>query len=124
MLVEPIGEAGMQVGADRLRERVVGGVSNQQVAEAIAVLAGDLSAVGTHELAPDECGEPGRDLRLFGSERLDAAAVEDLALDGAALEHPALGLVELVEPRRQQRLQRRRHIDISHPRPPSRASPR
>src|SRR5207342_493954 len=91
VLVEPTGEAGMQVGADRLRERVVGGVSNEQVAEAIAVLAGDLSAVGTHELAPDECRQPGRDLRLFGNERLDAAPVKEFALDGAALEHPALG---------------------------------
>ena len=113
VLVQPVGEAGMQVGADRLWERVVGGVADQQVAKAIAVVTGDLSAVGTHELAPHERCEPGRDLRLLGSERLDAAAVEDLALDGAALEHPALGLVELVEPRREQSLQRRRHVDVS-----------
>ena len=112
VLVEPVGEAGMQVGADRLGERVVGGVANQQVAEAVAVVSGDLSTVGTDELAPHERGEPGRDLRLLGSERLHAAAVEDLALDRAALEHPALGLVELVEPGRQQRLQRRRHVDV------------
>ena len=113
VLVEPVGEPGMQVGADRLGECVVGGVADQQVTEAIAVVARELSAVGTHELAPHECGEPGRDLRLLGSERLHAAAVEDLALDGAALEHPALGLVELVEAGRQQRLQRGRHVDVA-----------
>ena len=113
VLVEPVGEAGMQIGADRLGKRVVGGVADQQVAEAVAVVAGNQSTVGTHELAPDECGEPGRDLRLLGSERLHAAAVEDLAFDGAALEHPALGLVELVEPRREQSLQRRRYVDVS-----------
>ncbi len=113
MLVEPVGEAGVQVGADRLGEGVVGGVADQQMAEAIAVVAGDLSAVGTDELTPHECREPGRDLRLFGSERLHAAAVEDLALDGSALEHPALGRVELVEPRSEQRSQRRRHVDLS-----------
>ena len=112
VLVEPVGEAGVQVGADRLGERVVGSVADQQVAEAVAVVAGELGAVGTDELAPHECCEPGRDLRLLGSERLHAAAVEDLALDGAALEHPALGLVELVEPSRQQSLQRRRHVDV------------
>jgi hypothetical protein len=35
--------------------------------------------------------------------------VEDLALDRASLQHSALGLVELVESGREQRLQRRRH---------------
>ena len=101
VLVEPVGKAGMQVGADRLGKRVVGSVADQQVAEAIAVVAGELGAVGTDELAAHERGEPGRDLRLLRGERLHAAAVEDLAFDGAALEHPALGLVELVEPSRQ-----------------------
>jgi hypothetical protein len=36
--------------------------------------------------------------------------VEELALDGASLEHPPLPLVELVEPRREQRPQGRRHL--------------
>ena len=62
--------------------------------------------------AAHEPGEPGRDLRLLGSKRLHGAAVEDLALNGAALEHPALRLVELVEAHHQQRLQRRRHLDL------------
>ena len=112
MLVEPVGEAGVEVGADRLGERVVGGVADQQVAEAVAVVAGELRAVGADQLAAHEPGEPGRHLRLLGRERLHGAAVEDLALDRAALEHPALGLVELVEPRREQRLQRGRHLDL------------
>ena len=124
MLVEPVGEAGVQVGADRLGEGVVGGVADQQVAEAVAVVARELGAVGPDELVAHERGEPGRDLRLLGGERLDGAAVEDLTLDRAALEHPALRLVELVEPGRQQRLQRRRHLDLRAPRRPSRASPR
>ena len=101
VLVEPVGEAGVQVGADRLRKGVVGGVADQQVAEAVAVLAGELGAVGTDQLAAHECGESGRDLRLLGSECLHGAAVEDLAFDRAALQHPPLGLVELVEPSRQ-----------------------
>ena len=50
-----------------------------------------------------------------GVERLHGAAVEDLALDRPALQHPPLGRVELVEARRQQRLQRRRHLDLAVP---------
>ena len=50
VLVEPVGEAGVQVGADRLGERVVGRVADQQVAEAVAVVARELRAVGTNEL--------------------------------------------------------------------------
>ena len=38
--------------------------------------------------------------------------MEDLALDRAALEHPPLGRVELVEAGREQRLQGRRHLDL------------
>ena len=91
MLVEPVGEAVVEIGPHRLGERVVGGVPDQQVAEAVAVVARELGAVGADELAADECCQPGRHLRLLGSERLDGAAVEDLALDRAALEHAALG---------------------------------
>ena len=39
VLVEPVGEAGVQVGTDRLGEGVVGGVADQQVAEAVTVVA-------------------------------------------------------------------------------------
>ena len=124
VLVEPVGEARVQVGADCLGQGVVGGVADQEVAEAVAVVAGELGAVGTDELVADERGEPGRDLRLLGGERLHGAAVEDLALDRAAFEHPALGFVELVEAGRQQRLQRRRHLDLRRSRRPWRASPR
>ncbi len=101
VLVEPGGEAGVEISPDRLRKRVVGSVADQQVTEAIAVISGKQGAVGTDELAPHECGEPGRDLGLLGSECLHAATMEDLAFDRAALEHPTLGLFELVEASRQ-----------------------
>jgi hypothetical protein len=65
-----------------------------------------------NELVAHERSEAGRDLRLLRAKRLDSAAVEDLALDRTAFEHPALRLVELVEPRRQKRLQCRRHSDL------------
>ena len=58
------------------------------MAEAVAVVTGELRAIGANELTAHEPGEPGRHLRLFGPERLHAAAVEDLSLHRAALEHP------------------------------------
>ena len=39
--------------------------------------------------------------------------MEDLALDGAPFEHPAFGVVELVEAHREQRPERWRHLDLS-----------
>ena len=39
--------------------------------------------------------------------------MEDLALDGAALEHAAVGRIELVEPGGEQRVDRRRHSDLA-----------
>ena len=105
----------MQVGPARLRQRVVGGVADQEVAEAEAVLARDLSPFRRDQLLADEAGEPRCHLRLVGDERLDGAAVEDLPLDRAALEHGPLGLLEPVEASRQQRLERRRddHLAVA-----------
>ena len=48
-------------------------------------------------------------LRSSGASACHRAAVEHPALDRPALEHHALARVELVEPRREQRLDRRRH---------------
>ena len=52
-------------------------------------------------------------MALVGRERLDRAAVEDLALDGAALEHRPLRGLELVEARGEQGPDRRRHDDLA-----------
>src|SRR5579884_1303426 len=81
--------------------------------EAERLVSGELRALGPDELLADERLEPLRDVRLAGRERLDAAAVEDLALDRPALEDVALGELEIVEPRREQRVDRRRHDDVA-----------
>src|SRR5437763_16976891 len=78
VFVEPIREADVELGADRLREGVVGRVADEQVAEAVTVVARELGAVGANELVADERGEPGRHPGLLGRERLDRAAMEDL----------------------------------------------
>ncbi len=62
-------------------QRVVGGVADQKVAEAEGVVAGELRPVGPDELLAHERHQLRRHVVLVGRERLDAAAVEDLALD-------------------------------------------
>jgi hypothetical protein len=85
------------------------------VAEAKAVLAGDLGLVRSDQLLADEGRQAWCHRRLFRHERLDGTAVEDLALDRAALEHRPLGLFELVEARREQRLEGRRDDYLAVP---------
>jgi hypothetical protein len=91
----------VQLGADRLRKGLVGGVADQEVAKTVCVLVRKLWPVGTDEIAPDEGRQPWQDLRFLRRERLDGASVEQLALHRSALEHLPLRLIELVEPRRQ-----------------------
>ncbi len=110
--LEPFGEPLVQLRADGLRQRVVGRVANQHVAEAERVVTGEHGLVGTDELLPHERGQPRDHDRLLGNERLDGASVEHAAFDRPALEHGALGRLELVEPRGEQRLDRRRHRDV------------
>ena len=113
VLLQPGCEALVELGAGRLRQRLVGGVADQQVAEAEAVLARELRPVRPDQLLAHERGQARRHLGLVGCERLDGAAVEDLALDRAALEHAPLGRLELVETGREQRLQRRRDDHVA-----------
>ena len=59
VLLQPGGEALVQLRARRLRQRVVGSVPDQQVAEAEGILARELRLVGPDELLADERGEAG-----------------------------------------------------------------
>ena len=111
--VEPGGESLVQPGARHLGQTVVGGVSDQHMAEAKCVFAWKPRVVRANQLLAHERGETGRYLLLDVFQRLDRAAVEDLAFDRPALEHRSLGRLELVEPRGEQRLQRGRHRDLS-----------
>ena len=113
MLLEPGREARVQIRANGLRECVVGGVADQDVAEAEAVVACELGPVGPDQLLADERRQTWSDLGLIRRERLDGAAVEDLALDRASLEHAPLRRLELVEARCEQRLQGGRYGDVA-----------
>ena len=110
-LLQPVREALVQLCANRFRQAVVRGIANEEVAEAKGVVAGQLRAIGPDQLLADEPGQS-RDDRPVLRQRLHRPAVEDLALDGASLEHRALRLLELVEARGQQRLQVRRDENV------------
>ena len=111
---EPRGEALVKLGARRLRQRVIRRVADQQVQEAERILARELRLVGPHELLAHQRAEAGHRLELLRGESLHSPAMEDSAFDGTPLEHAALGGVQLVEARRQQRLDRRwnRHVAV------------
>ena len=102
--------------ARRRRRRGSGGGGSGSRPRPAAAPGRDGSAPGAR--APPAAASP----RAPPGERLDGAAVEDLALDRAPLEHRALRPVELVEAGREQRAQRRRDLDALRLARPSRAS--
>ena len=112
VLFEPVGEALVQFGSGGLGQGVVGGVADQQVAEAEGVVSGELGPVGADQLLAHERGQARCHLAVV-REGLDGAAVEDLPLDRAPLEHRALRGVELVEAGGEQGLERRRDGDLA-----------
>ena len=111
-LFQPGGEALVQPGSRRLGECAVGGVSDQEVAEAEGVVSGELGLVGADQVLANEGREARRHLAAV-RERLDCAAVEDLALDRASLQHGALHALELVESRGKNGLQGRRYDELA-----------
>ena len=113
MLREPVGELLMELRALRLRHALVRRVAHEEMTEAERVLSGEQRSVRTDQLLAHERGQLAREPRLFRRERLDDTLVEHLTFDGAALQHGPLGPLELVEARGDQRLKRRRHLDLA-----------
>ena len=93
----------MEVGPRALGQGVVGGVADQLVMEAVAV------AVAFDQAFAHQFGERRVD-RRFAQQRADVLAPERLALDGGRAQQRALGGLEPVQPRGQQRLDRGRHL--------------
>ncbi len=58
LLLEPRGEACVEIGAYGLRKGLVGGIADQEVAKAEGVLAADVRSLRANELVPDERPEP------------------------------------------------------------------
>ena len=68
---------------------------------------------GPDQLLTNERSQARRHLGLLGGERLNGTSVEYLTLDRASLDHAPLGRRELVDTRREQRLQRGRHDHLA-----------
>ena len=113
VLLEPVREPLVKLGADRFRQRLVGGVANQEVAKAVGVFAGQQRLLRPDQILANERQQPAIHLPVLRRQGDDSAAVEDLTLDGAPLEHSSLCVVELVQPGRKQRLDRRRNGHFS-----------
>jgi hypothetical protein len=103
VLLEPGGEASVQLDARRLRESVVCRVADEEVPEPKRVLTRKLRRVGRDELPAHQRGQVPRHVCLRGGERLHGAAVEDFALDRRSLEHASLGRVQPIQTRLQER---------------------
>ena len=122
-LLEPVGESRVKLGSKLLRHRLVRGVADEQVTEAERVLAWQIRPVGPDQLLPDERLQvvPHRLAQIVGRQLSNGAAVEDLALDRAALDDRPLVSAQPVESRREERMDRRRNRD---PREIARRHPR
>src|SRR5262249_2368293 len=100
-LLQPIGEALVELRAQALRRRAVGGLLDEAVPEAEDVLAGRPDEAPSRE--SPQVGVGGR-RRLRVEEGGDIVGAELLADDGAALEDGPLAWAEAVEAGREERL--------------------
>ena len=105
----------MEVGAVGLRQAGVGGVAEEDVVEAVAVVAGVGAGGGVDEAAAGECEQVRATTSVLG-ERGDGAAGELAADDGGALEDRASA-----GSRRPRRLARTASSVGGSPSPPSAA---
>ena len=110
---DPVGEARMQLGARALEQTAVGGVADQHVVEAQHRLAEEPAACRARSA---RCGAATRGARRARchcdrSSAATRAAREVAADDGGALEHGALLGAQALDARRQQRVDRRRHLE-------------
>ena len=112
---EPVGEALVQLGSNRLRKRLVGGVTDEQVAKAEALVFREGRRGRPDELLAYERREMGLDRRSHwvGGEHGYGSAMEHLALDRTALHHHPDVAVERVDARLQEGVDRRRNGDLA-----------
>ena len=112
--LEPGSVALVQVGPGVLRQRPVGGVANQRVAEAVGFLAGEVRHLRADQVAADEPQQSGfdRHVERRAGELGDRPAVKHLALDRRAPEDRPLVARKALEPRGEQGMDRRgdRHL--------------
>jgi len=116
LLLEALRITLVQLGAQLLRHRVVGGVADEDVVEAKAVVARKEGVVGAHELLAHQPHKVSSYPTTTGwrKQLRDRAWVEQTSLDRGTHEHGALVACEPVDARGEQGLDRGRdgHIGI------------
>jgi hypothetical protein len=112
--VEPIGQARVQLGTGSLENAAVGGVADEGVMEPQCRLSCEGAGLGFDELAPAERFEPAVEIvaRLGREELGDGRPREMATHHRGALEHDALPRLQALEARREQRVDRGRHLEI------------
>lgn len=105
LLLEPVGEALVQLRAQPFAGALVGGIANERVFEAERGVVDKSCLRATDEITTDKRRKRTRNAACLGRgrERDDGAEMEDLALDSAPLRCGTLGLGQAVEPGGEQR---------------------
>ena len=106
-LVEPRREPLVELRSGRLRDRRVRLVADQQVSEPERVGRGQVGALGADDLLADQRSDAIGCIRHFAREFADRGEVEDLPHHRCDLDQPAFRCGQLVQPRREQRRDRR-----------------
>ena len=106
-LMQPVGDLLVQLGAGTLRETRVGDVADEDVLEAVRVLARDRrAALAGDEVAQEQVVEDRLEVVHVGQQVGDRALPEDPADHGGALEQPLLVPPQPVDAGRDHRLER------------------
>ena len=103
----------MELGTDLLGKRVVSDVAQEEVSECERLFTGKLESGRADELFPNERHQVRVDgaTKAIRRELAHRADVKDLPLHGRQLQDRPLVVLEAVEPRREERLNRGRHRD-------------
>ena len=99
--IDPARKLLVQPGSRRLRERVIGGVPQEEVTESEAIVGRQERPGPVNQTLGNECSEVGLHECVIGAERLESAAVEKPALDRGESEHQSFGQRQSVETGRQ-----------------------
>ncbi len=114
---QPVGQVLVEPSTHRLGNRRVRGIPDQEMPEAIRLLAGDERVHRPHELVAHEARQMPFDVaaHVVRNEGGNRAAMEHLALHGPSLQHRPHVPIERVDAGLQQRLDRRRHGHVAAP---------
>ena len=110
---EPPGEPFMKLCPVRFRERLVGGVTDQQVAEPECFLTWEDGTIRAQKILSDQRHQPPGNVPFLWCHDLHGAAVKGLPFDRSALQHGAVLGPELIKPGGEQSLDGGRHRQVA-----------